>query len=197
MKNKKYTLLKNNYLPTYSDLGGCQLNIMVQPPLVPYIESRNSSPGGFVGMLVDVLSEKLNFTPKYSWSFGRDRPLKHYNKNNLNVLFDLLPRSLIPAHKFNFNFGLVKSGFVVPRSKHFSDSTNLLNPFDYAVWVCLAAALVCLTSLTYLKTRRDFVGEFEITQRRVFTNAESANCELRKFVLHGHRYLIINSISLS
>lgn len=125
------------------NLGSCELNIMVQPPSMPYIEQKNQNPGGYVGLYIEEMSRILNFTPNYVWSWKREDQLAHTQTNNMNVLLDLLPRILAPVTKFSFCFNVVKSGWILPSPKQTFNWSKFTSPYDYITWILIASILLC------------------------------------------------------
>lgn len=123
---------------------------MIQPHFLPYVENKGSNPGGVAGNLLKEFGRIMNFTPVYDWKIKAAEIREHFEKHNLNVALNLVPR-VSPVHdKYRFSIGLVQKVFIIPRGDNVFRLNELLNPIDGTTWIFifvifLFIAIICFT----------------------------------------------------
>ncbi|KAF7987438.1 hypothetical protein HCN44_003200 [Aphidius gifuensis] len=152
-------VLKNktlSYYPPNDNLGGCELSIMIQPPFLPYIENINKSkPDGYIPELIDMLSESMNFTPKYETSWTLDRVIEHLNSSDLHIAFDMLPRSSLVGTNYKFSIGMTNKTWAVTKGGYTSIWTKLLTPFDKYIWLLIIIMITLLLIVSKISNDPD------------------------------------------
>lgn len=123
---------------------------MIQPHFLPYVENKGPNPGGVAGNLLKELGRIMNFKPIYVWKVNGAEISEHFERHNLNVVLNLVPRVPPSYDKYIFSIGLVQKVFIIPRGDNVFHLNELLNPIDRTTWIFifvifLFIGIICFT----------------------------------------------------
>lgn len=144
----KFSVHEDGLYPCLNDLGGCELSVMVQPPMLPYVEKMENSPGGMIGDLMETMAKAMNFTPNYVWSVNHQDMINHIYSRDLNIMVDMIPRATLPATDYRFSVGVVAVGFIVPRRNTRKMWNSFFALYDQSTWLVLAIILIFVAVLS-------------------------------------------------